>query len=93
MLINCAALENTNENAPGRGQLTQISAGANGAVYSESLSYAADGDVASVNGAWTYQYDPLNRLAQANCGSAEALAQPVEKSAEPPRSSKISSAR
>ncbi len=60
--------------APGRGRLTQISAGANGAVYSESLSYAADGDVASVNdsvnGAWTYQYDPMNRLAQANCGSA-----------------------
>ncbi len=60
--------------APGRGQLTQISAGASGAVYSESLSYAADGDVHSVNdsvnGAWTYQYDPMNRLVQANCGSA-----------------------
>ena len=60
--------------APGRGRLTQISAGANGAVYSESLSYEADGDVHSVNdsvnGAWTYQYDPMNRLVQASCGSA-----------------------
>ncbi len=47
-------------------------------MYSTSVGYASDGDVTSdndsANGAWTYQYDPMNRLVQANCGTSGGCA-------------------
>src|SRR5579862_6909662 len=46
---------------------------ASGPAYTLSAGYAGNGDVLgandSVNGNWTYTYDPMNRLVTSGCAS------------------------